>query len=493
MSRSIPPSARPHCRARRLLAPIVSLAACAGAASALVVVTTVAAPAASAAVAVPDIHHSHTVFPTLPISTFTLPIIGSPTTATSSSAPTSAPATSQTSSQATQSTAGGGSGGGHHPRQTSTFVPQSLPAQAAPTSAGPCVPDTKAPQSGADLQLPQVNAGSTDAGYTGWLRLSAVGPQSMVPTQIDSSDLSTLTLTRTADAESPNLSMAASSGDRFACARLDVAAGPGYQRLDYALTNAGIVSETMKGKTETLIVTYSSISWNYLPTGSKTPKTGSGAINTQPNVASTSLKHDAVLVGAGVVALTVVCLLGMLLLTLIGRHRRKLRYREVRRRSRHPAVPAPTAAAAATLASAKLPALVPAGPAPLPDADPNPALPEIAVPEALQAVHISEFTHPHPPKPTPKPTPAPEPAAEAVVPAAAEADAEGAPADAEDDGGVAESDSGGDSGGEDDEAVEPEPEPMPAPTPTPTPAPETSEAVGESDEKEDEDSVSAES
>lgn len=466
------PSARqrtrpcPRPRARRLLAPIASLAACAGAAAALVAVTaTVGAPAASAAVTRPDAHRSHTVFPTLPISSVSLPFGGPTATAptgggTTQPPTTSAPAPSQSSSTpADTATASSGDGGNFQPTKTSTFVPQSLPAQPAPSSAGPCVPDTQAPKSGADLQLPQVNAGSTDPGYTGWLRVAAVGPQAMLPTRIDGTDLSTLTLTRTEDAESADLAMAASSGDRFACARLDVAAGPGFQRADYALTDAGFVSETVKGRTETLIVTYASISWNYIATGASKPTTGSGAINTQPSVAQTSLKRDAQLVGAGVLALALVCLLGMLLLTLIGRHRRRARYRRVRELSRRQVV-----ASAATV-----PELVTAG-APAREAsapDPAEEQVEFAVPETLRAVHVAEFVHPRPAEPAAKadaevapPEPAEErPSAKAAeLPAAVDAQTE-AHADDDADHGLAAADSDADDAASADEEASDEEHP----------------------------------
>ncbi len=84
--------------------------------------------------------------------------------------------------------------------------------------------------------------------------------------------------------------MAASSGDRFSCALLDVSGGQGYQRIDYALSDAGFISETVQGKTETLIVTYSRISWSYLPPNDAATRTGSGTINTEPDATQTSLR-----------------------------------------------------------------------------------------------------------------------------------------------------------------------------------------------------------
>ena len=63
--RRIPP-AHPRPRARRLLAPIASLTACAAAATALIAATAAIAPSAAAADQRPDIHHTR---PTLPIPT----------------------------------------------------------------------------------------------------------------------------------------------------------------------------------------------------------------------------------------------------------------------------------------------------------------------------------------------------------------------------------------------------------------------------------------
>lgn len=285
------------------MAPIASFVACAGAATLLLAASATFAPSSAVAAAAPDAHRSHSP---RPLPTFSLPI-GLPTLPSTSQAPqTTAPAGVSSTIRSVSSTPGessagasgrdgGGSGAGSSP--SAGFTPQALPTQVPTAGSGPCVPDGRAPGEGADLELPQVSGGSADPGFLNWLRVSTVGPSTMLPPRIDVPNLTTLTLTRTADAESANLGMAASSGDRFGCALLDVGAGPGYQRIDYALTDAGFVSETVKGGTETLIVTYASISWSYLPIGSVAAVSGNGTINSQPGLAKTSLKHDAQLVG----------------------------------------------------------------------------------------------------------------------------------------------------------------------------------------------------
>ena len=231
-----------------------------------------------------------------------------------------------------------------------------------------------------------MGGGSTDPGFLNWLRIGTLGPSTMLPPRIDASNLSMLTLTRTVDAESANLGMAASSGDRFGCALLDVGPGPGYQRIDYALTDAGFVSETVQGTTEKLIVTYASISWNYRPSGSAAAAvTGSGTINSEPGAARTSLKRDGQLVGGGVLALVALCLLGMLVLTLVGRRRRRKRYLAFRRapgQQIQATEPKPTASQAATQPTVAQP--------------PLPAPTEVPVPETLRSVHVAEFARPKP-------------------------------------------------------------------------------------------------
>ncbi len=406
---------------QRLLAPIATLAACSAAAAALVVASSAAslAPSASAAVALPEAHRSTIGIPTFPIS---IPVQTTVVQQTTSQAAQTTAAATKTTAKAKHSTASAAAS--TESVYKSTFTPHAMPSVAVPTpSSTGCAPDTRAPSAGADMQLPQVSAGSTDSGFTNWLHVTAVGPSTMLPPKLNSSNLSTLTLTRSTDGESTNLGMAASSGERFTCALLDVSTGQGYQRVDYALTNAGFVSDSVQGKTETLIVTYSSVSWSYLPTADSTAVTGSGTINTQPDVAQTSLKRDAKDVAAGVLGLALTCVLGMLLLTLFGRHRRKVRYREVRERSRVE-VPLPERQAASPTMfftsdeqAADATMRVVAGqlpdgdatehvlPGQLPDADadadatmrvapdalPTELIP--AVPDALKTVHVSEFAH----------------------------------------------------------------------------------------------------
>ena len=370
---------------QRILAPIATLAACSAAAAALVVATSATSLAPSARAATVQPLRTRPTFPIFPTTPVTIPV-QTTVAQTTEPAQTSAPATKTAHPKHSTSTA--------TPSDTSvyvsTFTPHALPSVVAPTpvSSTGCVPDTRAPSSGADMQLPQVAAGSTDPGFTNWLHLGAVGPNAMLPPTVNSSNLSTFTFTRTADGESTNLGMAASSGERFACALLDVSGGQGYQRVDYALTDAGLVSDSVQGKTETLIVTYSTVSWSYLPTGSTTAVTGSGTINTQPDVTQTSLKQDAKDVAAGVLGLALACVLGMLSLTLFGRHRRKVRYREIRERSRVE-VPLPERQAAS-------PTMLFAPEERAVDEDatvrvPPEAVP--AVPDTLKSVHVAEFAH----------------------------------------------------------------------------------------------------
>lgn len=361
---------------RRLLAPIASLLTAAGVCAVLAALIGTATPAAAAADL--PIRHSSPILP------FPTPPGGG---ASSADAGTSAPAVTQSSPKAAASRGEGGKGGANS-IYSATFTPQTLPTQPPPTSAGPCTPDTKAPTSGAELELPQIAGDSTDSGYQGWLPVKTVGPSAMLPPQLASANLTTLTLTRAVDPESANLSMAASSGTRFSCALLDVAAGDGYQRIDYALTNAGFISEIQKGSTEYLTVTYARISWNYVASAGAGAQTGSGAVNTKPDQQQASVRHGAELVVAGVLGLALVCALGLLGLTLVGRHRRKVRYRQVRERSRQVAV---------QQARTQIPARVPArGVRQRVTAmagGVSSGEPELPVPEELREVKVTQFSH----------------------------------------------------------------------------------------------------
>ncbi|HEV3173718.1 MAG TPA: hypothetical protein VGZ32_25435 [Actinocrinis sp.] len=211
----------------------------------------------------------------------------------------------------------------------STFSPVALVSTPNAASSVACVPSGQpvtAPGRG-DLDLPGVGGTSTDPGHAGALTVSGVGPNSMLPPQIDSADLTELRITRTVDAASGNLTMVASSGYRFGCAYLEIGPGTGFSSAEYALAAAGLVADDRVGNTEILTVTYSSIQWAYTVPGSTTVHTGSGLINARPDKVSANLATDSRLIAEWTIGLTAIVALGLIVLYIAGRHRHRTRYR----------------------------------------------------------------------------------------------------------------------------------------------------------------------
>ena len=211
----------------------------------------------------------------------------------------------------------------------STFSPAPPPKTSAPVSSpAACVAGGQAlTGSGGDLDLPGITGTSKDPGHVGALPLSSLGPSSMLPPGIDSADLAQLELTRTSDAASANLSMVASSGYRFPCVHIEFGPGQGYSGVQYALVNAGLISDDHNGTTETLAWTYSSILWSYTLPGSTKVHEGSGRINARPDVVTGSLANDSRAIAVGTISLTLIVSLGLIGLYVVGKRCNRARYR----------------------------------------------------------------------------------------------------------------------------------------------------------------------
>ena len=212
----------------------------------------------------------------------------------------------------------------------STFSPAPVAASTpANTASAACVASSvPVPGPGGDLDLPGINGTSKDPGHTGALPIKSLGPNAMLPPQIDSTNLGQLKVTRPVDATSTNLSMVASSGYRFPCVHIEVGLRQGFVSAQYALVNAGLVADDRSGSTETLTWTYSTILWSYTLPGSTAVHQGSGQINAQPDRTATSLVTDSKAVAAGTIGLTLVVSLGLITLYFVGRRRNRARYRE---------------------------------------------------------------------------------------------------------------------------------------------------------------------
>lgn len=182
--------------------------------------------------------------------------------------------------------------------------------------------------SGGDLDLPGIPGASTDPGHAGALPISTLGPSTMLPPQIDSSNLAQLQITRPVDAASANLAMIASSGYRFPCIHLEFGPGRNYSSVEYALTNAGLVADDRAGNTEVLTWTYSTVLWSYTLPGSAKIHQGSGEINAQPNQVSTSMAQDTRAIALGTIGLAAVVALALIVLYVAGIRRHRARYRE---------------------------------------------------------------------------------------------------------------------------------------------------------------------
>ncbi|HEV2348108.1 MAG TPA: hypothetical protein VGS97_28745 [Actinocrinis sp.] len=182
--------------------------------------------------------------------------------------------------------------------------------------------------SGGDLDLPGIPGSSTDPGHAGALPISTLGPSTMLPPQIDSSNLAQLQITRPVDAASANLAMIASSGYRFPCIHLEFGPGRNYSSVEYALTNAGLVADDRAGNTEVLTWTYSTVLWSYTMPGSAKIHQGSGEINAQPNQVSTSMAQDTRAIALGTIGLAAVVALALIVLYVAGIRRHRARYRE---------------------------------------------------------------------------------------------------------------------------------------------------------------------
>jgi type VI protein secretion system component Hcp len=217
----------------------------------------------------------------------------------------------------------------HAAGYVSTFSPAPIVTSAPATAtAAACLANSRAVTGATgDLDLPGMAGASKDAGHVGALPITALGPTSMVPPQIDSADLTQLQITRTVDASSANLAMVASSGYRFPCIHIEIGAGQGYANVQYALVNAGLVADDRSGQTETLTWTYSTVLWSYSVPGSKTVHHGSGRINARPDKASGSLVDDSKAIALGTIGLTVLASLALIALYVAGSRRHRARYR----------------------------------------------------------------------------------------------------------------------------------------------------------------------
>jgi len=278
---------------------------------------------------------------------------------------TAPPVSTRRSTAAKQSTQSG---------YVSTFSAAPLaPTPAGAASSAACLANSQPVTGpGGDLDIPGITGTSKDVGHVGALPISGLGPASMLPPGIESSDLAQLEVTRTADAASANMTMVASSGYRFPCIHIEVGAGTGYANVEYALVNAGLVADDRAGNTETLTWTYSSILWSYtLPGASSTVHQGSGRINARPDKVSGSLVNDSKAIALGTIGLTVVVSLGLIGLYVVGIRRNRARYRAryQRRTAMREQRAAMTAAAEAAFAA---------------EAELEAAEPEAAEPEAVE-------------------------------------------------------------------------------------------------------------
>lgn len=276
---------------------------------------------ASATTVLPALHRPP--LPSVSIATYipaSTPATAQPTTRSASASPAPKAKSSQTSR-----TGLSGVGGGY----VSTF--SAAPAGQGGGSSGPapaCVPDG-APVGGpgGDLDLPGITGTSTDVGHTGALRVTRVGPASMLPPEIDSADLTRLRITRPVDPNSANLAMAASSGYRFPCLHLELGAGAGYSNAEYALVNAGLVADDRIAGSEVLTVTYARILWAYTVPGSAVVHHGSGRVNARPDRVAGNLVVDSRVVVLSTMGLGLAVALALLGLYLFGVHRDRERYR----------------------------------------------------------------------------------------------------------------------------------------------------------------------
>jgi type VI protein secretion system component Hcp len=181
---------------------------------------------------------------------------------------------------------------------------------------------------GGDLDLPGVPGSSTDPGHAGALPISSAGPTAMLPPQIDSSSLGQLVVLRTLDKDSPGLAMAASTGERFGCVHLELGSDStnGYATVEYALSDAAFLDETVAAGVETLTLTYATIQWTYTTLADGVVHHGSGAINAYPTQLSTAVASGSRLLVWGVAGLTGLVAAGLLLLYALGRRRSRRRY-----------------------------------------------------------------------------------------------------------------------------------------------------------------------
>ncbi len=323
--RSIAQRARPAVSSALRSPAARAVVAIGGAACALTVFTLPSAAHATGTTQ-PDriIKHSFTFNPT-PSFSFIFPSIpGTDVPSTPAGVQSSADGGHHKPSHTATATSDGGVSG-----YVSTFSPVAIVSTPNAASSVACVPNGQpvtTPGRG-DLDLPGVSGTSTDPGHVGALTVSSVGPNSMLPPQIDSADLTELRITRTVDAASANLAMVASSGYRFGCAYLEVGPGAGFSSAEYALSNAGLVADDRVGNTEILTVTYSSIQWAYTVPGSTTVHTGSGRINARPDKVSANLVTDSRLIAEWTIGLTAIVALGLIVLYFAGRHRHRSRYR----------------------------------------------------------------------------------------------------------------------------------------------------------------------
>ncbi|MGH3417455.1 MAG: hypothetical protein ACRDSS_13375, partial [Actinocrinis sp.] len=242
----------------------------------------------------------------------------------------------------------------------STFTPAPPVTSApAPTASVACLPNgAPITGSGGVIDLPGIAGGSKVTGHVGALPLATFGPQTMVAPQIDSADLAQLVITRPADGATANLAMVASSGYRFPCVHIEIGPGQGYQNMEYALVNAGLVADDKLGGTETMTWTYATILWTYTLPGSAKVHQGSGEINAQPDKVTTSLVTDSKKVAAATIGLAVFVALALVLLYIWGRHRNRKRYRQryaqrVRQRADREAMEARAAVATAAMERAR--------------------------------------------------------------------------------------------------------------------------------------------
>jgi type VI protein secretion system component Hcp len=153
----------------------------------------------------------------------------------------------------------------------------------------PATCDTDVPQAtagGGFLEIPGLAGTVTALAHPGAVLVAGAAPLSMLPPLVGTAPLTELTVRRQADAASPALVQAASSGARYPCVHLELGPGPQALYTTYAFHDAqlaGYGPATGPPAAEQLRLTYARVDWEYQPPGGSPVVTGGGALGTTPD------------------------------------------------------------------------------------------------------------------------------------------------------------------------------------------------------------------